>query len=519
MALIVAFTMLATGCGNSSNTTDSKDNKDNSTQVQTEASTSGESGDSAIDTSKEVKLKMVLVSDKPKDTDLVYAEVNKLLKEKINATVEPVFLAWSDYQTKYPLMFASGEEFDLAYAANWCFYNQIATKGGYLELTEDLIKTYAPITYSKVTEDQWLQTKIQGKIYMVPYTALELRKTVVTIRGDLRKKYGLPELQTTEDLTKYWDAVLANDPGLQPISLNDRNTDWLMNMFTTGTGTWRKTGDTGCLPYYNVEDNTTIDWREPYNNPVYLENAKLMKQFQQKGYWAKNTLANKSLTYDDFMNGKSASMIQLFLDTCNYYVQLNNAHPDWEVEVYDVRPDIKAIANPVTNNGMTIHATSKNVERALMMLDLFRYDRELFDLTTYGIKGKHWMPVGENGYEQIAQDGFKVDDACPWGWRTELYRELGGISQQVRDLTENYKKNYITNRLQMFNFDETSVKTEMAAMNAVISKYAPILEYGFAEDVEATYKEFNEQMTKAGKDKVYAEWLRQAEEFVESYGK
>ena len=53
------------------------------------------SADSA-DPSKleEVKLKMYLIGDKPKDFDEVYGKVNEIMKEKINATLDVSFLPW-----------------------------------------------------------------------------------------------------------------------------------------------------------------------------------------------------------------------------------------------------------------------------------------------------------------------------------------------------------------------------------------------------------------------------------------
>ena len=81
---------------------------------------------------KEVKLKMYLIGDKPKDFDAVYEKVNERMKEKINATLEVNFIPWSDMTTKYQLLFQSGEDFDLIFTASgWGYYSQVATKNGF----------------------------------------------------------------------------------------------------------------------------------------------------------------------------------------------------------------------------------------------------------------------------------------------------------------------------------------------------------------------------------------------------
>ncbi|WP_325175537.1 hypothetical protein [Paenibacillus sonchi] len=126
----------------------------------------GDSG--TVDTSQPVTLKMIFVGPKPVDYDAVFGEINKKLKEKINTTLEGEFLDWSDWAQKYPLKLAANEDFDLIYAANWAGYNDQAIKGGFLELTDDMLKKYAPMTWEAMPQVSWGQAKVNGKLYMVP---------------------------------------------------------------------------------------------------------------------------------------------------------------------------------------------------------------------------------------------------------------------------------------------------------------------------------------------------------------
>lgn len=162
--------------------------------------TNSQASDGA-DLSQEVKLKMLLVGGKPTDYDEVFGELNKLLKEKINATVETEFLDWADWTQKYPLKFAANEDFDLVYTANWAFYNDQARKGGFLELTEDMLKTYMPKTWEAMPQVSWEQAKVDGKLYMVPNNNQEVTDKVVFIREDLRKKYNLDPINSPETLS------------------------------------------------------------------------------------------------------------------------------------------------------------------------------------------------------------------------------------------------------------------------------------------------------------------------------
>ena len=40
----------------------------------------------------------------------------------------------------------SGEDWDIIYTADWCFYNAQATKQGFWEITQEALETYAPMT-------------------------------------------------------------------------------------------------------------------------------------------------------------------------------------------------------------------------------------------------------------------------------------------------------------------------------------------------------------------------------------
>ena len=73
-------------------------------------------------------LTMYLIGDRPVDNDEVFAKINEKLKEEINATIDVKFMSWGEYEQKYPLIFASGEDWDIIYTADWCFYNAQATK-------------------------------------------------------------------------------------------------------------------------------------------------------------------------------------------------------------------------------------------------------------------------------------------------------------------------------------------------------------------------------------------------------
>ncbi len=230
MALALLTVTLLTGCG-SNNKEPVKDGA-SETQNTDQKDTVKEEKSEAL---KEAKLKMYLLGDKAQDFDQVYGEVNKLLQQDINATVEVSFMSWSDYQQKYPLVFASGEDFDLIYTANWCFYNAQAVKGGFKEITKDMVEKYAPKTAESMYDEAWDQAKVNGKVYMLPMNYKELNPFVFMVRGDLMEKNNISDIKSIDDFGKYLDAVSQNEKQLIPCDIgSDQDFDALFWSYGQG---------------------------------------------------------------------------------------------------------------------------------------------------------------------------------------------------------------------------------------------------------------------------------------------
>ena len=164
LALVLIFTVFA-GCsgGGESSTGGSSAAGDSGTD------SGSESGDAlpALDTSKEVELVMYFISDRPAKYDEIEANFNEIFKEKLNCTLKTEWIAWSDYANKYPLLFSSGEKFDLAYTATWLGFSNYAAKGGFMNLDE-LWPTYAPNNYALQSEAGLTQATIDGHYYVIP---------------------------------------------------------------------------------------------------------------------------------------------------------------------------------------------------------------------------------------------------------------------------------------------------------------------------------------------------------------
>lgn len=464
-----------------------------------------------------VQLKMFLIGDKPNDFNDVYDKVNKIMKEKINAELSVEFLSWADMDEKYPLLFQSGEQFDLIFTAeSWGHYNEVATRNGFYELTLDMVKEYAPDIYENEPKEAWDQAKVNNKIYMIPGDQIEYGTRVFGIRGDLARKYGIGDINNYDDLEKYMNAVSQDkESGVKVIANGGgQNLQYPYmlekNEFQLVEGTPIPT------IAYNVKNNNgnifaVVDTEE------YKNYALKMKEFAERGYWSADSIVRKATRDEDFINGKSAVMVWNLGSVADRVERINEKHPQWEAEIVDLSKGVIRTVNPYTNNGMAINATSKNPERALMALNLLRYNKEIQELTWYGIEGVHWNAEGDSEYSQTAKsEDFPPTSVCPWGWYSNsLHRVPFKSSDKSKEIFDTWVENYtIDNILNEFSFDDRMVKNEMSAVNNVIKQYGIPIDLGMCDDVYGAINEYKEKLMEAGLYKILDECNNQINDYI-----
>ncbi|CAM4510776.1 putative aldouronate transport system substrate-binding protein [Paenibacillus endophyticus] len=515
--LILMLSILVSACsgnGGGNNTTESASpTASGTTEPTVSASTSPE----AIDTFEPVTLKLVLVGTKSADTDEVYAEVNKIMKEKINATLEVRFLDWNEYSQKYPLMFAANEEFDLALTGNWLDHTGTARKGGFLELTEEMIKKYMPQTWAQQPPLAFEQSKVDGKLHMISSNAFESGFQVAVIRGDLREKYNLPEVKSLTDFVNFLTTVAKNEKGMTAFGGPSVNIN--PNPIPIIFGDLERAFVHGSAPLIYELNSPNPKISNYLDDPEYAGRLEMLYEMAQNGVWEKDSIVSKTVWLDAFKEGKTAAFNSNILNAASAMEAINLVHPEWKPEVVDIHPSAKRTRSPFNGGGIAIHATSKNPERALMALDLLRYDKEIWDLTVYGIEGKHWEPVSDTKFKSLpASTGFPPDGVSPWGWRTqEMIRQLEGLAGDLLASTnEKWKANNIVDsKLATFVLDDTNIKNELAALANVQKTYLLPIFHGLVKPADGIPLA-KEKLKEAGLDKVQAEMQKQIDAFIQS---
>ena len=473
------------------------------------------------DVSEPVELVMYYIGDKAEDENKVLEQINAKLQGKINTTLTLKNISMSDYNTKYSLTLAGGENIDMIYTSTWAFYQSEANKGAFAEVTDDVISNYMPLHKENQAEASWGQAKIGGKIYFVPGNMANVSMNAVLIRGDLREKYGIDSIDSMEDLEAYYDAVL-NDPdsGVQfPYAASQNNAEGRYAMLFAGNDFVRIEGTIAdYITYKYSEDFTADDLVWIYGTDEYLEYAKKMKEWADKGFWSKSAIANATDTKDAFINGTSASYIWNLGTVGSTASTVESEHPEWKPEIYDITPQAHHFFAAYTGDGVAVVANSKHQDRAFMAIDLLKFDEDLYYLVRHGIEGVHYEKTSDTTWMPAADmQKYPYGNGFSWGFKNsklDLIRE--DQNAQQTEIGQKWTESAVESPTAAFSFDDTNVKNELANLKSIYTQYVPLLDLGLVDNVEETLAEFQKQAEAAGIDKILEEAKAQLAKYMES---
>ena len=443
------------------------------------------------------KVKLLLTGEKPAIFDEIYGEVNRMLREDVQAELEVVYMNSSDISNKYSLLFTDANSCDMVFSANWIDYVKYAQKNCFMEITEDMIKEYMPQTYASIPKDNLDDARVNGKIYMIPGTTNDTNGVMLTIRGDLRKKYNLDPPKNFDDFYKYLKTVAENEPEL------------IAYTTPSDTNVWHSLGAN--FANSNGYDNIGIKFDMNADKFVvacateeYMKWAKLRRQMVEDGIIPSDIYANKTVS-SMFEQGRTPVYTGSFENTVKKYNKSNTEHPEWELEVYDINEGRKIAVNNATGSGISINAKSKKAEKALQILDLLRNDPRYYYLTQYGIEGKHWTKVGEDGYDPSINEKLpeaeRYEPGCVWGWiNSKVALNNVTVPPMIADIAEKQKEQTIVHPLSGFNFVDDDYKVKITTVTGLGGQYSSSIGNGMLpiDQIEAANNEQIEALRQAG---------------------
>ena len=453
----------------------------------------------------------------------VMEELNKVLVEKINVVLEPIWGTWGDFDTSVTTALAGGDDVDIYFTCNWSAdeYNKYA-KDGYWVKLDDMLATNAPELLKTIPQGIWDCAKTNGYdgmgIYGVPGLKDTATQNCWDVNVTLLKELGyeLPEkldffsAEFEEMLQKAKDAKGAD---FYPLVIEDAVLERMVNHSAIVTG---DLGTGNVLSYYydaaNPSKDTGATIVNKFATPEFQKFAEKVYDYSQKGFISPS--CQSTATANDYRAATQTAGEYLFgTQSYAFGCELDFSKARG-IEVAMV-PETAPYMDSTSGQGamMAISATSKNPEKALEFLNLLNTDSEVMTLVNYGVEG---FTYNKNDDGTITF----VDEAratySPWTNGVGNIRILPPTDAQGADFWDRFSAYYDSAEklpYGAFILDTSAMTNEAAALGNVYAKYAFNLMSG-AVDPATELPKFLNELSTAGIDKFVEAAQTQLAEFT-----
>ncbi len=491
-ALSLSAVLIATGCGGN------KENADNGKKTAEQV---------AAEFEKESKSIRVFFGDtKGTDNDEVSEAVSKLSKEKIGVEVEMVFFGAGEYAQKMPKLMATNEQMDIGFDSGDAFVSR-ARDGAYYDLSADLDQ------YPKLRElfgDEFLGgVTIDGGIYGIP-TLKEMAETwVIYIDQETLDRHNIKasSIKTIADAEVILEALKSEGRLGFNIGKAGEHVSFGRNPeYDTITGPFVISNDDSIAP----EKKEVVNY---YETDDFREYVELLHSWYEKGYISEDVLENGTITYTNKFNTDKSLRGISYISYAPLNEVLTSKGAGKEMTPIPLTPT--TISNVSTRGSVyCIYKKSNNVQSSLRFLQLWNTDKEVNTLIKFGIEGKHYNFIEEDGVKKVK----KVDGASSMylnqNWRSGnvLISQLeAGEPADKYEQYKKYNKNARTSVVLGFTPDLSSLDAELAGCNAVVSTKAAALLTGAIDpnDKENGVDAVVKEMKQAGSAKIITEIQKQ----------
>ena len=445
----------------------------------------------------------------PGDAPAGLDEVNQAVSEKMkedglgNFTFNYTFVPWDQYRNKRSMVRASEEDYDLM----WHHSGEIpaAFPSHMLAPLDDALEKYGQHLLEYIPDYAFKQSTYEGKIYAIPRVVPSAQyDSVLSIRGDLRKKYNIPELKTLDDVETYFQTIKDNEPDMVPTV----TVPFGEVFYRAYTPSW----------YISRDYGIAIDLEDPeykvmsfYGTDEFAQMAEKSEEFRQKGFYYPD-YDPKRVPENEFMAGKAAAAFGNVMWPTERIDTLTANIPGAEIETVFINPDVPKYMYSASDNLLAVFEHSQEVDACVAFIDWIHTSQENYDLYTYGIEGTNYNLEGESvSLKDIPQE--KLYQPISWAWTDLRYnRYSAALDPDYVDVINHWDDDAVVTDLVGFAIDTDPIKTELTNYKTVYETYIkPVTEAGTATfDREKTISE----LKAAGMDKIVEEVQKQVDQYI-----
>ncbi|OKP89836.1 ABC transporter substrate-binding protein [Paenibacillus sp. P32E] len=440
----------------------------------------------------------------PDDLSKVTNAINAITTKKIGVKVDFRLYGPADYAQKVNLALQSGEKMDifttLGQFSNYVSKSQVAPLEKLLpqygkEMTAILDKDFGPDILKTTTMD--------GHIYGIPVNKGMALPTNIIYNADMMADAGVSAdtIQSVEDLPAVFAAVKKKSPDVVPfgpINVNPTDTG-LVNLMKGASKVDYLTDTTG-VGVVIGDNGKVVNF---YESDVFKNGVKMMRDWYNAGYLQKDTATTTVNAMEMVSSGRGFSFLGGYSGM--EVGKTLSAQAGKKMETKRIAPfyfDTSAV-NAVT---WMVSSTSKETEASVKFLNLLYTDTDLINTILYGVEGEDYLKVDEHHvkfpegkdantvpYTAMLSSGIVGSES--------LQYQFEGINWS--DIELKLKENKDTERSPYFGFifDQSPVKTQMSAVNNVVSQFLPALVSG-SVDPETIIPKFNSALKDAGAEAI-----------------
>lgn len=476
---------------------------------------------STAETSKTKNFSIYMYGSAGAANKTILDEINKKLKKDLNETLTIKYIDWNDVSTKYPLLFAAGQQFDMVYSSSTASpaYSTLATQGSFEDISKYLDST--PTLKSTISEASWNQMKINGGIYAVPSNYTEYTPTGFVSNASLQKKYNISSINSISTMEAYMDAVVKNEK-YSPLNGSSVLSESLYRMFTATTGSWIKAPGISDSDIYlaGASASNYKDVFSPVFTQQYEDWAVLMKKWADKGYWPKDIMSSQKGDKDNFDSGLSGGYIDHMSDWTGNYGTLKALQPNATTNFWCFAESAgKIMKTPGVQNATAISKNCTDPAGALKIIEKLMTDKSYYDLFQYGILNKQYDV--KNNQLVVPTSYNKDTDAfgfSGWAFRNDKFNIPSSTEDPRRyELIKKWNTTSIADPYAGFSFDDSSVSSQISAITNVNATMGVQIMLGkSASDAKTAVAQYRTALKSAGIDTVISEVKKQLASYTKA---
>ncbi len=454
---------------------------------------------------------------KPDGLTAVENAANDILVKEIGAKVKLHPLGLADLTAKGPLILSSGQQCDLMSFSQFNPFSPAIASGG-LAPIGDLIKQYAPKTYSNFPPDNWNAVTKDGKIYGAPVFVGGVSKAAMWVRADLVAKYNFDWKNATKitDWEPFFDAVLKGENGnVIPLLSSDPywGRQWWPNLYgydpiSESIGAPGARGMVGV----KLDDPTTTVVPVAFT-PEYKQAVELARKWYLKGYFLKSVPSDTEMSA---LRGQLKFAAFEFPGASNSSTNAMSGN-EWNgVPILTGFFQDKTVitTGKILSSVYGVCAVSQHPTEAVKFIEAMNTNVDLLNLFNYGIQGKDWVwkdqankvityPPGVDGNTV----SWNPNTYWQFGDKRLVYLttpdDIGVLDRDAADL-----KVAIISPILGFVPDLSTIQNEVAQIATTAKEYCDPVDRGLV-DVDTGLKQCQDQLKAAGIDTIVAELQRQ----------